>query len=155
MSERHGPRMCIVPPHIFLKLLDSRDRTLREVALNALLTSTKFRSQRRLLAAMPGGTNAGEKRRTIYDAKNLEPEPPAGKLVRGEGDPTSTDASVNEAYDGRGATYDFFKDVFSRNSLDGSGMRLDAIVHYGENFTRKAWSAFLIYCQKREPGTTC
>ena len=46
---------------------------------------------------------------------------------------------VNEAYDGLGATYDFFRQVYGRNSLDGNGMRLDAIVHYGDGFNNAFW----------------
>ena len=122
------PLACIIPPHVFQKLLESQDRRLREAALKTLLTSTQVRSQRTLLALLPGATSAGEKRRTIYDAKTAEPDPPKGTLVRGEGDSPSKDATVNEAYDGLGATYDFYKLALGRNSLDGNGLRLDAIV---------------------------
>lgn len=133
------PVNCIVPPHILHKLVESRDRKLRELALRTLLTSTQIRAQRNILSLLPAGTTAGEKRRTIYDAKNLEPDPPQGMLVRGEGDKPVRDASVNDAYDRLGITYDFYKEVFSRNSLDGNGMRLDAIVHYGEDFNNAFW----------------
>src|SRR5262245_39128008 len=139
MLQRRRPVMCIVPPHIFQKLLDSRDRKLRELALNTLIASTKFRAQRSLLGGLLGGTTAGVKRRTIYDAKNMETEPPRGTLVRGEGDPPNKDAAVNEAYDGLGVTYDFYKEVFGRNSLDGRGLRLDGIVHYAEEFNNAFW----------------
>ena len=39
------------------------------------------------------------------------------------------DPAVNEAYDHSGATYDFYKDVFNRNSLDDKGMSLISSVH--------------------------
>jgi Zn-dependent metalloprotease len=138
MCDRR-PFECIVPPHILERLLESKDRHVREAALKTLLTSTQIRTQRSLVGALPGGTAAGEKRRTIYDAKNMEPDPPSGTLIRGEGDQPSRDAAVNEAYDGLGATYDFYRQVLDRNSLDGSGMRLDGIVHYGEGFNNAFW----------------
>src|SRR5262249_22516728 len=131
MCDRR-PLACIVPPHVFQKLLESKDRRLREAAMRTLLMSTQIRSQRTLLALLPGATSAGTKRRTIYDARNAEPDPPSGVLVRGEGDNPAKDSAVNEAYDGLGFTYDFYRQVLDRNSLDGNGMRLDAIVHYGE-----------------------
>lgn len=137
--SRHRPFACIVPPHIFEKLLESKDRRLRELALHNLLASTQIRAQRSFLALLPAGTTAGEKRRTIYDAKNMETDPPKGTLVRGEGDKPTSDAPVNEAYDGLGATYDFYKAAFGRNSLDGNGMRLDAIVHYADHFNNAFW----------------
>ena len=38
---------------------------------------------------------------------------------------------VNEAFDYSGNTYDFYKEIFSRSSVDGKDMRLDSTVHYG------------------------
>lgn len=57
-----------------------------------------------------------------------------GILVRAEGAPASGDVAVDEAYDGLGATYDFFWKVFDRNSIDDEGLSLDATVHFGENY---------------------
>jgi Zn-dependent metalloprotease len=83
-------------------------------------------------------TPAGEKRRTVYDAQNGTDLP--GTLVRGEGDPATDDVAVTEAYDGAGATYDFFNEVYERNSVDDRGLRLDSTVHYGENYDNAFWS---------------
>ena len=130
---------CIVPPHILLKLLENKDRKLREIALNTLLASTQIRAKRDILALLPNPTVAGEKRRTIYDAKHLESDPPQGVRVRGEDDAPISDTAVNEAFDGLGTTYDFYKQIFSRNSLDGNGLRLDGIVHYGDGFNNAFW----------------
>lgn len=131
---------CIVPPHILLKLMESKDKKYRDLALRSLLVSTQIRAQRSVLSLLPNVTAAGEKRRTIYDAQNGEPQPPSsGVLARGEGDPPSADEAVDNAYDGLGATYDFFRGVYDRNSLDGNGMRLDAIVHYAEGFNNAFW----------------
>src|SRR5215813_11438928 len=135
---------CIVPPHILLKLVESKDRKLREIALNTLLASTQMRAKRELLGVLPNATAAGEKRRTIFDAKNMEPDPPQGVRVRGEDDPPVGDPAVNEAFEGLGTTYDFYKQVFSRNSIDGGGLRLDAVVHYGEGFNNAFWNGQLM-----------
>jgi len=133
------PLACIVPPHILEKLLESRDSRLRDAALRTMLTSTQIRAQRNILALLPGATSTAGKHRTIFDARNSEPDPPRGTRVRGEGDGPVRDATVNEAYDGLGATYDFYQQVFGRNSLDGNGMRLDGIVHYGDGFNNAFW----------------
>jgi Zn-dependent metalloprotease len=85
-----------------------------------------------------GQIPAGQKRRTIYNARNTQELP--GDLVRGEGDAPATDPAVNEAYDGSGATYDFYKAVFQRNSIDNRGLRLDATVHYDQNFDNALWN---------------
>lgn len=82
-------------------------------------------------------TGTGRKRRTVYDARHGYDLP--GRLVRSEGNPRSKDPAVNEAYDGCGATYDFFSKVFDRNSIDGRGLRLESTVHYGRDYDNAFW----------------
>ena len=76
--------------------------------------------------------------RTISDAKNRETLP--GVRVRGEDDPASGDASVDEAFDGLGATFDFYWDAYQRNGIDGAGGALLATVHYGEDYDNAFWN---------------
>src|SRR4029077_12333796 len=106
--------------------------------LATLILSERLRERRALLSSLPIGTPAGEERRTVYDARHRQSLP--GKLVRAEGDPPSSDAAVNEAYDGAGATYDLYEQVYGRNSIDGRGMRLDSSVHYGAGYDNAFWS---------------
>ena len=54
--------------------------------------------------------------------------------------PRSTDVEATEAFDGSGATYDFFAKVFRRASIDGKGMRLVSTVHYGTEFENALWN---------------
>ena len=46
---------------------------------------------------------------------------------------------MDEAYDGLGATFDFFQQVFGRNSIDNAGLPLLATVHFGNNYTNAQW----------------
>ena len=59
--------------------------------------------------------------------------------MRSEGEARSTTSRSNEAYDGFGATYDFYWDVFQRNSIDDAGMPLDGVVHYGQDYDNAFW----------------
>lgn len=76
--------------------------------------------------------------RLIYDAKNKTEIP--GQLVRREGDPPSGDIAVDEVYDRLGKVYDFFWNVYERNSIDNKGVPLTATVHYDKNFDNTFWS---------------
>ncbi len=51
-------------------------------------------------------------------------------IVRAEGAPATGDLAIDEAYDGLGATFDFFWEVYQRNSIDDQGLPLDATVHF-------------------------
>lgn len=140
MSHRDSVS-CIVPPHILMKLVEGKNRRLRELALDSLLSSAQIRAQRNVMSFMPmlAGAGGGGKRRTIFDALHLEPFPRTGTRVRSEGDAPVSDVAVNEAYDGLGTTYDFYHRIFQRNSLDDNGMRLDAYVHFGDGFGNAFW----------------
>ena len=134
------PIYCIIPPHM-LKEIASRGNARQQAwAWQTLTLSEQMRGQRQALSviAAMGTTATGTKRRTIYDARNGSTLP--GRLVRGEGDPKSTDRAVNEAYDGSGATYDLYFKVFGRNSIDDRGMRLDSTVHYGRKYDNAFWN---------------
>ena len=80
----------------------------------------------------------GQAQRTIYDAHNSETLP--GTVVRTEGAPPIGDPAVDEAYDGLGATYDFFWSVYNRNSIDDEGMPLNATVHFGQDYNNAFWN---------------
>ena len=114
---------------------------LRERALHTLEHSENLRGQRTLLAnlgAVALSTPAGVKRRTIYDLAHGTQLP--GTLVRGEGAPKNKDRDVNEAYDYSGVTYDFYKQVLGRNSVDDKGLRLDSSVHYSTQYDNAFWN---------------
>jgi Zn-dependent metalloprotease len=86
-------------------------------------------------AAAPGETPAVK--RTIYDAGHGTDLP--GTEVRAEGSPAGADVAVNEAYDGLGATFQFYWDVFSRNSIDDKGLPLLGTVHYDQDYDNAFW----------------
>lgn len=90
------------------------------------------------LGAVALATPTGTKRRTIFDAAHGTKLP--GNLVRGEGAPNGQDPDVNEAYLYSGVTYDFYREVFGRNSIDDRGQRLDSSVHYSSKYDNAFWN---------------
>jgi Zn-dependent metalloprotease len=145
MGKKRRPINCIVPPHILEKLLGSPNDDVRKAALRTLTTSARIRGEREILGPIRSAfaVNAvGQLRRSIHDAQHhrLPPSSMPGLLVRSEGQAAVSDKSVNRAYDGLGKTYDFFKTVLGRNSIDGHGMRLTATVHFGQRFNNAFWN---------------
>ncbi|NJN26239.1 MAG: M4 family metallopeptidase [Cyclobacteriaceae bacterium] len=74
----------------------------------------------------------------IYDAENGSAMP--GRLARAEGDAATGDAATDEAYDGAGATFDLYYEIFERNSIDNQGMDLISIVHYLQGYDNAFWN---------------
>ena len=112
---------------------EERGRALRTIVL-----SERLRERRGVLSRLPVSAPTGQKRRTVYDARHRTTLP--GRLVRVEGDPPTSDAAADEAYDGAGATYDFYEAAYERSSIDGKGMRLDSSVHYGSGYDNAFWN---------------
>ncbi|MHA7627934.1 M4 family metallopeptidase [Corallococcus sp. M7] len=76
--------------------------------------------------------------RKTYTAKNRTTLP--GTLVRSEGQGASGDAVLDQAHDNAGFTYDFYANVFGRDSYDGLGTALTSSVHYSKNYVNAFWN---------------
>jgi len=144
MSCHHDPLHCILPPYVLDHMANSDRPAIRKLAIEAIARSATLRATRTALApfaAMTAVPSADKKKdRVIYDCQTQGSSFLPGKLVREEGDPKSSDPAVNEAYDGSGATYDFYKRVFNRNSLDDRGMQLISTVHLGKKYNNAFWN---------------
>lgn len=134
------PICCIVPPYMAANIVRNGSEEQQAWAMQTLIASEQFRGRREAVGGITFMSSAatGQKRRTIFDAKNSTQLP--GTLVRGEGDPPSQDVAVNEAYDAAGATYDLYAQVFERNSIDDRGLRLDSTVHYDNKYDNAFWN---------------
>ena len=136
----------ILPPHILRSIAEKGTAKQRSWALQTMAMDNTFRAIR--AGAQPRAplpkTRAralaleGQKQRTIYDARNSQTLP--GIVVRTEGSQPGSDVAVNEAYDGLGATYDLFWDIYERNSIDDEGMPLNATVHFGNEYNNAFWN---------------
>ncbi|MFA9219260.1 MAG: M4 family metallopeptidase [Sphingomonadaceae bacterium] len=134
----HSCTCFIIPSRMLRKLADAAATDAeRQALLDQIELSAHLRGQRSVAPALVGNL-AGEKRRTIYDCKHKTTLP--GKLVRSENAPAVHDQAINQAFDGAGATYDFYQQVLKRNSIDGKGLRLDASVHYSTRFNNAFWN---------------
>ena len=137
----------IVPPYLLARIAAVQEENwarAADAAHRTLAAPREYRPVRsRLRLSIPEpGTLVAEATpapdREISDAKQREALP--GTRVRGEGEPATGDASVDEAYDGLGATYDFWWDAYARDSIDGSGSSLLATVHYGRDYDNAFWN---------------
>ncbi|HLA08734.1 MAG TPA: M4 family metallopeptidase [Anaerolineales bacterium] len=142
----HSPIHCIIPPHMLKEIADNGTPAQKDMAVSTMKTSEQLRGSRRALAELGKATMwaqasvsaaIGGKERTIYDAKNGSTLP--GTIIRSENDPPVADVAVNEAFDGSGITYDLFKEVYNRNSIDGNGLELNSTVHYQKGYDNAFW----------------
>jgi Zn-dependent metalloprotease len=139
---------CILPPEILERVIlqgsdQQRARALRTLARDSTLRSV--RAQNAILRAQGGRSlnphvaEGGTPVRTIFDCDHTE-DPARARIVRNEGDGEATgDAAVDEAYDGLGATYRLYWEVYERDSIDDDGLPLKGYVHYGDGYDNAFW----------------
>jgi Zn-dependent metalloprotease len=135
------PIECIIPPYMLNEIAQNGTLEQRTLAQRTMMRSAAFRGQRAMLTDYPAMTAAATtagKHRIVYHADFLSNLP--GRQVRVEGAPPTGDAAVDEAYDGSGATYDLYYDIYARNSIDGNGLRLDSTVHYQKGYDNAFWN---------------
>jgi Zn-dependent metalloprotease len=141
----------IAPPDLLARLAEHGTPAQRAAALRALPASASIRARRALVGELlrnPATREAmlatlarpSQEKRSVYDAHHKGQADLPGTLVRSEDDPAVADVAVNQAFDGAGATYDFYRGVFDRNSIDGAGMEIVSSVHYGVSFDNAFWN---------------
>ncbi|MFE6996107.1 M4 family metallopeptidase [Microbacterium sp. NPDC057659] len=133
---------AIVPAYLLARLAQSeRYSTAADAARQTLIAGRPpFRSRLELSIDESGALVAevtAAPDRTVSDAEGTETLP--GTVVRKEDDAPVADVSVNQAFDGLGATFDMLLEAFERNSLDGAGAPLNATVHYGQKYDNAFW----------------
>src|SRR5262249_32112438 len=136
---------CILPPHMLREMAQNGTPQQRADALQTLTTDQTFRAMRAAQSLPTAPTQRqpsvlaidGANQRTIFDG--IKTKSLAGAGVRTEVSPPSDDMAVTEAYDGLGATFDFYWEAYERNSIDDEGMPLNATVHFGRDYDNAFW----------------
>jgi len=146
--HRHGIQ-CIIPPHMADAIKENGSDEQRQMIEELETLSEEFRSKRQGTSATAAlgfvqplleGADVvvGQLYRKVYDAE--ESGSLQSKLARSEGDEPHEDPTVNEAYDGAGDTYNLYKDIYGRNSLDGQGLPLISSVHVRRKYNNAFWN---------------
>lgn len=131
-----------LPPHILRAIAERGSATQREAASRTLALDLTLRSLRwtgtTAVPPLAPPSASLERQRRVFSAGGSQDLP--GELARREGDPPTGDVAVNEAFDGLGATYEYFFRVHQRHSIDDEGLPLDATVHFGDRYDNAFWN---------------
>jgi len=151
MEHRCGIN-CIITPHMMEEIKSKGDKDQYGFAKHAEKVAKSERNLREsfslnsqhpsddqgIFEGVIGSASTGGLNRVIYDAQNRSNRP--GVLVRKEISPEHSDLDVNNVYDRLGSTYGLFKDIYSRDSLDGKGLPLVATVNYRTGYSNAFWN---------------
>lgn len=131
---------AFIPSHMLSRVAEQAEHEARDDARSTLehmrhLATERARTFPQALAAPKISLRLS---RSVYDARHSTKLP--GKLAMNEHKPRSSDVEATEAYDGCGAAFDFYAQVFNRNSIDDRGMPLVSTVHYATRFDNAMWN---------------
>lgn len=124
-------RCAIVPPHILHHIAERHDDPrARELARRTLAHDAEHRGARG--AAHPAIPPVAG-RRAVHDAGHRTDLP--GRTVRSEGEAPTGDRAADEVYDRLDVTFEFYRTVYGRDSIDP----LVASVHYATGYDNAFW----------------
>jgi Zn-dependent metalloprotease len=140
LRNRNSSMCFILPDFELVEIIKQGTSEESDAALTTLSISSSLRGERRALVTIAPEIipSAGEKMRTVSNAKNTTDLP--GQVMRREGQTDSGDLAVDEAYNYCGDTYDFYRAVFQRNSIDDNNMPLNSTVHFATGFDNAFWN---------------
>jgi Zn-dependent metalloprotease len=144
IRAHRSAHQCVLPPYILESIARRGSSQERDSAIRNLSVDHSVRVARVIQSLAPAidaaepATGTPVKKRTIADAKSSTVLP--GHTVRAEGGDPTDDVAVNEAYDGLGATFDFYLNNYGRNSINNRGLALRATVHYDEDYDNAFWN---------------
>ena len=76
----------------------------------------------------------------VHSALNRETIDSASGKVRKEGQGPTGDKVLDVAHDNAKGVYDFLQTKYDRDSIDGKGMKLKSVVHYGNKYNNAFWN---------------
>lgn len=141
---------AIVPPYIFEALESSGSAHQKGVATTHLNMDVNIRNMRiqQQAANSPTRSDQSEARPTRMCRKNRlihhnEPKGARGLpgvMLRGEADPACGDGLADAVFAGLGDAFDFYQQVFGRQSIDHQCGDMVATVHYDQKFANAFWN---------------
>lgn len=139
MTNCNCPICFFIPSHIFHEIAKNENEEHKRIAVNSLTASSRLRGKREgILSVLPFvKPPINQDHRVVYSANNTQLLP--GRQVFKDGQSPSTDPEVSEAYNSAGITFDFYSQVFGRNSIDNKGMTLVSTVHYDQQYDNAFW----------------
>ncbi|HEU0103180.1 MAG TPA: M4 family metallopeptidase [Mycobacteriales bacterium] len=131
-------RCAILPPYLLRAVLARGSQQQRQRARRTLVDDEVFRRLRGVVLERAAvGDDGSGPLRTVSDAGHTEQLP--GRPVREEGAPPTGDLAVDEAYDGFGLTWQLYREVYGRDSVDAAGLPLLGTVHFSTDYDNAFW----------------
>jgi Zn-dependent metalloprotease len=145
-NNHRNPIQCILPPYIADKMKDI-SKLKKEESLDNELRNYRFRSDRNFFSALPKVEQKMfavkkapiKKPKAIIEIHDVEKGYSLpGKLLSATD--IAKDQIAKNVRSGVKNTWDFYFNIFKRNSIDNEGMVLVNSIHYGKKYKNAMWN---------------
>ena len=142
MCKNHFNQIhCIVPPYMLNKLMESGNKKVADLAINSNFRSFRFRNDRSffqksslhektILGVIAKAAGNISMQMTVYDCKQKTDFTSAVKLWDSKTNNKVSSSAAKNVIKGGKASWDFYSQLFERNSIDNKGMAIMQYVHY-------------------------
>jgi Zn-dependent metalloprotease len=151
MCKNHpNPIHCIVPPYMLKKLMESGNKKIADLAINSNFRSFRFRSDRiffqqsslrekTILGLIAKQTGKETMQMEVYDCKQKTDFTTAALLWDTKTNQKLTSVAGKNVIKGGKASWDFYWQLFGRNSVDNKGLLLKQYVHFDKGMDNAYW----------------
>lgn len=155
MCNHHhlSPVQCIIPPYINDKLMVSDNKLLMKIAANNRYRTHRLNGDREFFRKITDAEKVllyaktaskpkpvKQPKLEIYNCKKKPYTTGATLLWKTGATKAPVDKDAKNAIKGGEATWRFYYDLFSRNSIDNLGMTIKQFIHYDNKFDNAFWN---------------
>jgi Zn-dependent metalloprotease len=151
MCKNHfHPIHCIIPPYMLTRLMESDNKKVADLAINTNFRSFRFRNDRiffhkasfrekAILGLIAKQTGKNTMQMEVYDCKQKTDLNGATLIWDTKNNQKITSVAGKNVIKGGKASWDFYWELFGRNSIDNKGMLIKQYVHYDKGMDNAYW----------------
>ncbi len=145
-----NPIHCIIPPYMLKKLMESGNKKIADMAINTNFRNYRFRNDRiffhnaslkekRILGLISKQVGKELLQMEVYDCKQKTDLAGAILLWDSKNNQKITSLAGKNVIKGGKASWDFYSQLFGRNSIDNKGLLIKQYVHFDKGMDNAYW----------------
>lgn len=152
MCQNHfSPVQCILPPYLTDKLIDSDDKSLSRVAVNTKFRNFRLRGDREFFKntsvaeqklLFPRAAGAGKTpalKMEVYNCRKKASTTGADLVWNTSSPKLPADKDAKNVIKAGQGTWNFYNELFGRNSIDNLGITIQQYIHYDKKYDNAFW----------------
>lgn len=145
-----NPLYCIIPPYMLDKLMESDNKEISDPAINSSFRSSRFHNDRSffqkstihektILGVIAMTRGPADMQMTVYNCRHKTDFANAKKLWDSNTKKKVISVAAKNVIKGGKASWDFYFQLFGRNSIDNNGMTITQYIHYDRKLDNAYW----------------